>query len=94
MLLYYASVYIQYICEKSLYYPNLKLQNHKSSKMLIDTHAHLDMKDFSKDLEDVLDRALENGLTHIISIGVDLESFIEKGQTRLHEIPLPDTALP
>jgi TatD DNase family protein len=46
------------------------------TEMLIDTHAHLDMKDFRHDLVDVLDRAIENGLTHIISVGVDLESSL------------------
>jgi TatD DNase family protein len=44
--------------------------------MLIDTHAHLDMKDFKHDLVDVLDRALEKGLTHIVSVGINLESSL------------------
>ena len=42
--------------------------------MLIDSHAHLDMKDFKKDFDDVLKRALHEGVTHIITIGIDLES--------------------
>jgi len=42
--------------------------------MLIDSHAHLDMKDFEKDLEEVLNRALEGGLTHIIAVGIDIPS--------------------
>jgi len=45
--------------------------------MLIDSHAHLDMKDFEKDLDEVLDRALKGGLTHIITIGIDIPSSIK-----------------
>ena len=45
--------------------------------MLIDTHAHLDMQDFKHDLVEVLDRAIENSLTHIITVGVDLESSLK-----------------
>jgi TatD DNase family protein len=45
--------------------------------MLIDTHAHLDMKDFGKDRQETLDRALEGGITHIISVGIDLSSSIK-----------------
>jgi TatD DNase family protein len=42
--------------------------------MLIDSHAHLDMAEFDHDREHVLKRALEGGVTRMISIGVDLES--------------------
>jgi TatD DNase family protein len=42
--------------------------------MLIDTHAHLDMVDFDKDRQDVIDRAIKGGLTGIITIGIDLDS--------------------
>ena len=42
--------------------------------MLIDSHAHLDMKDFEKDRGDVLERAIKGGIVHIISIGIDLNS--------------------
>lgn len=45
--------------------------------MLIDSHAHLDMEDFQDDLQEVLDRALEGGLTHIITIGIDLSSSLK-----------------
>jgi len=45
--------------------------------MLIDTHAHLDMKDFDKDRQATLDRALEGGITHIITIGIDLSSSLK-----------------
>jgi TatD DNase family protein len=42
--------------------------------MLIDTHAHLDMKHFDKDRGDVLQRAETGGITHIIAVGIDLDS--------------------
>jgi len=45
--------------------------------MLIDSHAHLEMKDFERDREQVLERALKGGITHIISIGVDLSSSLK-----------------
>ena len=42
--------------------------------MLIDSHAHLDDPAFEKDLEAVLARARENGVTSIVTIGTDLAS--------------------
>lgn len=45
--------------------------------MLIDSHAHLDMKDFEKDREEVLNRALQGGVSHIITIGTDISSSIK-----------------
>lgn len=42
--------------------------------MLIETHAHLDYPDFAEDLEDVLRRATEAGVTRIITIGTSIES--------------------
>jgi TatD DNase family protein len=45
--------------------------------MLIDSHAHLDMQDFEGDREQVLARALEGGITHIIAIGIDLSSSLK-----------------
>jgi TatD DNase family protein len=41
---------------------------------LIETHAHLDYPDFEPDLEGVISRAAEAGVTRIISIGTGLES--------------------
>ena len=41
---------------------------------LIDTHAHLDNGRFTGDLDEVLQRARENGISHILTIGCDLES--------------------
>src|SRR5216110_973870 len=42
--------------------------------MLIETHAHLDYPDFANDLEDVLRRAADAGVTRIITIGTSVES--------------------
>ena len=41
---------------------------------LIETHAHLDYPDFQADLNAVIIRATEAGVTRIISIGTGLES--------------------
>jgi TatD DNase family protein len=41
---------------------------------LIDTHAHLDYPDYAPDLESVITRAREAGVTKIISIGTGIES--------------------
>jgi len=41
---------------------------------LIDTHAHLDYPDFEADLDGVIARAAEAGVTRIITIGTGLES--------------------
>jgi TatD DNase family protein len=42
--------------------------------MLIETHGHLDYPDFANDLEDVLRRAVDAGVTRIITIGTSIES--------------------
>ncbi len=42
--------------------------------MLIDTHAHLDFPDYSEDLDAVLARASEAGVSRLISISTSLES--------------------
>ena len=42
--------------------------------MLIDSHCHLDMRDFDKDREAVIQRAQKDGIVHIISIGIDVGS--------------------
>lgn len=44
--------------------------------MIIDTHAHLDMHAFDKDRDQVLDRALQEGISHIVTVGVDLSSSL------------------
>jgi len=42
--------------------------------MLIETHAHLDYPDFANDLDDVLRRAADAGVTRIITVGTSVES--------------------
>lgn len=42
--------------------------------MIVETHAHLDYPDFAPDLEDVLRRATDAGVTRIITIGTSVES--------------------
>jgi TatD DNase family protein len=42
--------------------------------MIIDSHAHLDMKDFDKDRDEVVERAQAAGIEAVINPGVDLES--------------------
>lgn len=42
--------------------------------MLIDTHAHLYWESYKPDLEDVIQRSLENNVKTIINVGVDLET--------------------
>jgi TatD DNase family protein len=44
--------------------------------MFIETHAHLDFPDFANDLDDVLRRATEAGVTRIIAIGTSIESSL------------------
>jgi len=41
--------------------------------MLIDTHCHLDFKDFDADREAVIDRAVKTGVARIINVGSSLE---------------------
>lgn len=42
--------------------------------MLIDTHAHLEMREFAEDRDDVIRRAREAGVDYIITIGTTVES--------------------
>ncbi len=42
--------------------------------LMIDSHAHLDYPQLSDDLDGVLARANEAGVTHIITIGVKLST--------------------
>ena len=45
--------------------------------MLIDTHAHLNMKDYDRDREEVIQRALDAKVGAIVNVGYDLESSIK-----------------
>src|SRR5512142_2647195 len=42
--------------------------------MLIDTHAHLEMRDFEDDRDEVIKRAREAGVEYIVTIGTTVES--------------------
>ena len=41
---------------------------------IVDSHAHLDMKEFDTDREEVIARAVNAGISTIITVGIDLES--------------------
>ncbi len=41
---------------------------------LVDSHAHLDSKPYTNDLDDVIRRAREHGVENILTVGCDLES--------------------
>ncbi len=43
---------------------------------MIDSHAHMDMEEFERDRAEVIDRAFKGGLTHILTVGIDLDSSI------------------
>ncbi|WP_228721374.1 TatD family hydrolase [Desulfosediminicola ganghwensis] len=47
-----------------------------SGVKLIDTHCHLDMDAYQEDFDEVLARAEQHGIGHIITIGIDLQSSI------------------
>ena len=57
-----------------------------SKPIMIDSHAHLDYAQLSDDLEGVLARAAEAGVSHIITIGVKLTtSHRPKALAEAHE---------
>ena len=41
---------------------------------LVDSHAHLDSRPYTDDLDAVIERASDNGVGHILTVGCDLES--------------------
>jgi TatD DNase family protein len=43
--------------------------------MLIDSHAHLEMPDFEKDLEQVIQRAKESGVGYIFTVGTEKKDW-------------------
>lgn len=45
--------------------------------MLIDTHAHLYWEDYKEDFNEVVQRAIDNGITTVINIGVDIEKSLQ-----------------
>ena len=55
--------------------------------MLIETHAHLDYPDFASDLDDVLCRAADAGVTRIITIGTSIENSRQARFQRAIERP-------
>ena len=42
--------------------------------LLVDSHAHLDGEQFSHDRDATIQRALDNGISHILTVGCDLAS--------------------
>ena len=42
--------------------------------MLIDSHAHIDLAEFNKDRDQVLERARQQGVRAVINVGLDAES--------------------
>ena len=46
----------------------------ESTVELIDTHCHLDFKDFDPDRPEVIQRALDAGVTHMVTIGIDIDT--------------------
>ena len=50
------------------------IQNVPRGYMLVDTHAHLDMPEFERDLSAVIQRARDTGITAILTVGTDPES--------------------
>ena len=53
---------------------NSQSQQSTLSYELVETHAHLDYPDFANDLDDVLRRAIDAGVTRIITVGTSVES--------------------
>ncbi len=45
--------------------------------MLTDSHCHLDMGDFDEDREKIIHDAVKNGITRMITVGIDLESSVK-----------------
>lgn len=53
---------------------NIPLPELSPGVALIDTHCHLDMSVYQDDCEQVINRAVEVGVSRIITVGIDLES--------------------
>jgi TatD DNase family protein len=52
----------------------VNFQHSTPNTQLVETHAHLDYSDFANDLDDVLRRAIDVGVTRIVTIGTSVES--------------------
>ena len=59
--------------------------------MLIDSHAHLDMKQFDSDRDQVIDRALSADVRHIITVGIDIKSSLNAVKLTTHYPPVSAT---
>lgn len=46
----------------------------KLQTLLVDSHAHLDSKSYTNELDAVIERAMDNGIGQILTVGCDLES--------------------
>ena len=53
---------------------NIPLPKLTTKRGLIDTHCHLDFPDYDIDREEVIQRAVHAGVTHMITIGIDLST--------------------
>jgi len=49
---------------------------HHASRSIIDTHCHLDMKEFDLDRKEVIERARVSGIEAMITVGSDLEGTV------------------
>lgn len=56
--------------------------------MLIDSHAHLDMKQFDSDRDQVIVRALSADVRHIITVGIDIKSSLNAVKLTTHYPPI------
>jgi len=45
--------------------------------MLIDSHAHLNMPEFDKDRNEVIQRAHDNGIDYILTVGIDIKACLQ-----------------
>ena len=52
----------------------MNFQHSTPNAQLVETHAHLDYPDFANDLDDVLRRAIDVGVTRIVTIGTSVKS--------------------
>lgn len=54
---------------------HLSTSSVKKSHMLIDSHAHLEMPEFRKDLEEVIRRATESGVDYLFTVGTERKDW-------------------